>query len=325
MRIRSSLAFGLVAVATAACSGGPGDDGATKTSSADLSSARTTAPSYLALGDSIAFGDDGYVPWGENPTRANPANFLGYPTPVAALLRGDPNAVTNLGCPGETTGSFLDTATPDNGCNSVTYGESSTGTLITYEPYKTLGCAGGQPCGAYLHTAYGTSQMAAAIAYVTTHEVSLVTIDLGGNDLLLLEYSCATSTGTLNLTCVTEALPGVITTAATNVATIGGTLRAYGYTREIVFLTQYATSYTDATQTTVIPLFNTAIAAAVATFGGRLASGYQAFDLASVPEDGNPCAAHLLIPNPDGTATCDKHPSAEGRDLLGLATVIAAE
>jgi hypothetical protein len=231
--------------------------------------------------------------------------------------------VTNLGCPGETTGSFLNVSTPDNGCNSVTYSESSTGTLVASEPYKTLGCAGGQPCGAYLHTPYGTSQMAAAIAYVTTHKVSLVTIDLGGNDLLLLEYSCVTSTG-LNLACVTEALPGVITTAATNVATIGGTLRAYGYTGEIVFLTQYATSYTDATQTTVIPLFNTAITTAVATFGGKVASGYQAFDVTSTPEGGDPCAAHLLIANPDGSATCDKHPSVEGRDVLGLATVAAA-
>src|ERR1019366_3867907 len=64
---------------------------------------------YLALGDSIAFG---YDPTVVNPT---PDKFTGYPEIVAQLehLLQSKKEV-NAACPGETSGSFLDVTQPDN-------------------------------------------------------------------------------------------------------------------------------------------------------------------------------------------------------------------
>src|SRR6516164_9891442 len=71
---------------------------------------------YLALGDSVAFG---YV-----PPQAVPApnyldqhSFVGYPELLAQRLD---EHVANASCPGETTGSMLSTSAQSNGCeNSV--------------------------------------------------------------------------------------------------------------------------------------------------------------------------------------------------------------
>jgi hypothetical protein len=285
------ITIALATAALAGCSGGPGD-GPSQTGSAALSDSN---PPYLALGDSIAFGDDGYISW-TDPSRANAANFVGYPFEVAKILYGSSNKTYDLACPGETTGSFLSATAADNGCRT----------------YK-----GENP----LHEEYAGTQMSAAIAYLQANpRTRLVTITLGGNDLLLAEYACETASNFD--TCVLEAIPGVVATGAENVAAIMQGIRGAGYWGDVVFLTQYATSYTDVTQLAAIPLFNTGIAAAVMANGGKIASGFDAFGLASVPHDGDPCAAGLLIPNPDGTATCDKHPSVAGRDLLAATVVL---
>src|SRR5580692_2355421 len=69
---------------------------------------------YLALGDSVAFG---YV-----PPQAVPApnyrsanSFVGYPEDVAKALR---LGVWNASCPGETTASMLVAGAPSNGCEN---------------------------------------------------------------------------------------------------------------------------------------------------------------------------------------------------------------
>lgn len=172
-----------------------------------------------------------------------------------------------------------------------------------------------------MHESYSGTQMSAAIAFLQANpRTRLVTITLGGNDLLLAEYACEAASNFD--TCVIEAIPGVVASATENVAAIMGGLRGAGYFGDVVFLTQYATSYTDVTQLTAIPLFNSSVGAAVLANGGKVASGFDTFALASVLHDGDPCAAGLLIPNPNGTATCDKHPSPAGRDLLADAVVL---
>jgi predicted small secreted protein/lysophospholipase L1-like esterase len=294
--IRSLLGRASVVVAAAAmaaCSGGSGaGEDVSQTQSAALSEG---APPYLALGDSIAFGDDGYISW-TDPSRANAANFVGYPFEVAKTLYGSTSQVYDLACPGETTGSFLSATAADNGCRE----------------YK-----GENP----LHESYAGTQMAAALAYLAANpRTRLVTLTLGGNDLLLAEYACDAASNFDE--CVVEAIPGVVATATANVAAIVGGLRGAGYSGDIVYLTQYATSYTDVTQLAAIPLFNTAVGAAVIANGGKVASGFDTFAAASVLHDGDPCTAGLLIPNPDGTATCDKHPSVKGRNLLADAVLL---
>jgi hypothetical protein len=306
MRVRSlvSVAIGFLALGTAACSASPGDD-VGQTAAAQTTSSN---PSYLALGDSIAFGEDGWLPWtvGDggvgNPVRANASQFVGYPYYVAKDRFGNMNNVTDMGCPGETTSSFLDAAAPDNGCHQ----------------YKGFG--GGN--GAWLHYPYAGTQMQAAVAYLKANKVSLVTINLGGNDLLLAQDACATASNFD--TCVLEALPGMVETAASNIGTIIDNIHGAGYHGRIVFLTQYATSYTDVTQDAVLPVFNSGVGAAVLAHGGLVASGFDTFAAASIFSGGSPCKAGLIIPDPDGGAAngCNMHPSAKGAGDLAQAITI---
>src|ERR1035438_626929 len=85
---------------------------------------------YLALGDSIAFGYD--------PTVAIPApdKFTGYPEIVAQLehLLQSKKEV-NAACPGETSGSFLNVLAPDNGCNGLNGFKAKIGLHTSYTDY----------------------------------------------------------------------------------------------------------------------------------------------------------------------------------------------
>ena len=112
---------------------------------------------YLALGDSLAFGYQQSRFIANFPTESPSAFDTGYVNDFAGRLRGiDPAIETvNLGCPGETTSSYL-----AGGC-----------------PYTAQGFG--------LHRAYGGAQMDAAISFLKAHpgEVSPITIDLGANDV----------------------------------------------------------------------------------------------------------------------------------------------
>ena len=64
---------------------------------------------YLALGDSVVFAfieQAGYEYY-------YPTNFVGYADWTGLTLSLNP---VDAGCPGETTGSFLSSTAPDNGC-----------------------------------------------------------------------------------------------------------------------------------------------------------------------------------------------------------------
>jgi lysophospholipase L1-like esterase len=113
-----------------------------------------TAPVYLALGDSIAFGFDPLVD--RHMTD-------GYPEVLAQRLGID---VTNAACPGEATGGFLSIEGNDNHCreNRVAYP---------------------------LHVQYDGTQLAFALEFLATHPgTELVTIDIGGNDASKLNDVC---------------------------------------------------------------------------------------------------------------------------------------
>src|SRR5260370_19043043 len=66
-------------------------------------------PPYLAIRDSVSFG---FI------TKAgfeyvNPENFIGFPDYVGQVLK---RHTSNAACPGETSGSFLSSTAPDDGC-----------------------------------------------------------------------------------------------------------------------------------------------------------------------------------------------------------------
>jgi lysophospholipase L1-like esterase len=114
---------------------------------------RPPASTYLALGDSIAFGFD--------PTAAqeDAGTSLGYPAEVARALS---RTAVNASCPGETTASFLSATGEDQGCR-------------------------GFRARFPLHVAYPGTQMAFATEYLRTHpSTDLVSLGIGINDL----YHC---------------------------------------------------------------------------------------------------------------------------------------
>src|SRR6185437_8782083 len=70
---------------------------------------------YLALGDSVAFG---FVPAdaAPAPNYEDAHSFLGYPEFLAQQLN---ERVTNASCPGETSTSMLVAGAPSNGCENL--------------------------------------------------------------------------------------------------------------------------------------------------------------------------------------------------------------
>ena len=176
---------------------------------------------YLALGDSVAFG---YSPLIPPALAADPRNFVGYPEALASSL---PLALTNASCPGEASGGFISISSPiDNGCRG-------------YRSFFPL------------HVNYPTtqSQLDFAIGFLREHRhTKLLTIDIGANDLFLLQRACGGSTA-----CVVERLPELLAQLRVNLSTIYARLRHEGHFHgRLVALTYYALYYTDSAQ--VLPL-----------------------------------------------------------------------
>jgi hypothetical protein len=241
---------------------------------------------YLALGDSVAFGFNPLL------DRSNADNFIGYPTPVAAALK---ETLTNASCPGETSSHFISLAGSDHGC------------------------------GAYrlnfpLHVAYSTTQLEFADGFLQSHPQTLVvSIDIGANDLFVLENGCGG-----NVNCILSGLPGMLATLSANLDTIYGHIRNLdGYRHQLVALTYYSLNYSDPVGTNVISQVNQVVAGRTLAWGGIVADGFGAFAVASTAYGGDTCAAGLRIVVLSSPLTCDIHPSPAGRDLLAQAIVNA--
>jgi lysophospholipase L1-like esterase len=199
----------------------------------------------LVLGDSVAFG---YIATKVNLVGhfyTRPDNFFSFADDLGERLHLD---VVNASCPGATTGSFLSSAAPDNGCKD--YRES----------YR-------------LHADYPSTQLDFATRYLRSHrEVRLVTITLGANDGLLLEQSCD-----LVPSCILAGLPAV----ATNMGTILAELRATGYGGAIVVANYYSTDYSEPEITGLTEALNAAIAAPAQAYGAVVADVFTAFEPAA--------------------------------------------
>jgi lysophospholipase L1-like esterase len=246
---------------------------------------------YLALGDSVAFGDvpPNAVP---APNYRSANSFVGYPEDVGQALR---LGVWNASCPGETTGSMLVAGVPSNGCENSPDGSPG---------YRTL-----YP----LHVQYKGTQMDYVLKYLAVHRhTQLVTIDIGANDAFL----CQETTGDH---CAAE-FPSVLKTIGENLAAIYYQIRDVAhYQGLLVALTYYSLNYNDPTQVGLAEALNNVIATVTTSkaFGGKIADGFGAFQKASEAFGGDPCAAGLLIKLPDGT--CNIHPSPAGHLLLAQA------
>jgi lysophospholipase L1-like esterase len=247
---------------------------------------------YLALGDSVAFG---YSPLLVHAGLAgNPAVFVGYPDIVARSL--DLHLV-NASCPGETTGGFL----------SITNGQD----------YACLGYR--FHFGFPLHVSYPGAQLAFAIQYLSTHhDVRLVTMDIGANDVFKLQAAC----GGVATACFANGLPAVLAGIDTNLRFIYNQIRNVAhYHHTLVTLTYYSLSY-DANTAAGTKALNAPIIDASRAFDATVASGFNAFKDRAVDAGNSSCAAGLLIVlTPPPSLSCDVHPTPLGRDLLAKAIV----
>jgi len=182
---------------------------------------------YLALGDSLAYGYHAAQFEEELKTTGtvNPANFnKGYVDDFAAGLKviNPKLQVINDGCPGETTETLI------KGSGVPGY------------------CAGGatNPTGLFpdifLHHPYtaGGSQLADALSILAANKnVSPITLDIGSNDVLqFLAINCgfpATDT------CTEAQVGAEFVKIATNVGSILGQLRAAAPKAQIVVIGAY--------------------------------------------------------------------------------------
>src|ERR1700742_216792 len=128
---------------------------------------------YLAIGDSVPFGMNVTLLPPYSQRTPTPAEFVGYPEAVAAALHV---SELNASCPGETSGSFLNTSSLDNGCNSPHIVPLPSPTLppVIIPPFKTsIG----------LHTRYTGTQMDYAVSQLKGDDrIDLVTLSIGAND-----------------------------------------------------------------------------------------------------------------------------------------------
>jgi lysophospholipase L1-like esterase len=236
---------------------------------------------YLALGESITFGYNPTVPIALS-------NYHGYPEYVSDALN---EKVANASCVGETSTSFLKLGVPD------------------------LGCSEWKAANLPMYINYTGTQLNYAISYLKTNpNVKLVTINIGGTDLGLVQVACAGNANPVN--CELSALPQTLATYGENLFNIFLKIRGTGYRGPIVLLTYYAFNYADNTtpDNEAFELLNGIASGVTWAFGGKVADGFKAFFEATIPYGGDSCKAGLLVPLPGGT--CDVHPSIAGQKLL---------
>lgn len=245
-----------------------------------------TAVPYLALGDSLPYGWDVVT----QPFTSPPSSHVGYPETLAAR---SPLVVTNAACPGETSGSFIDRTTLDNGCGFVA---GAVGLKVDWG---------------------GGSQLDFATQFLLDNpDTGLVTLQLGANDLFLCE---AGATGDGEPGCTEAEFFEVLTTTATNIALSLGALRTTGYAGPIVLVAYYALDYNDPASVAISQASRSALQgiAASGLFGDvAVADGFAAFEQASRRTGGDPCTAELLLPGP---VVCDVHTTPSGDRVMAQA------
>jgi lysophospholipase L1-like esterase len=251
--------------------------------------ARPPSSYYLSLGDSIAFG---YQPNLVAAGDVNPADYRSYAEDLAGVDRA--LTLVNYGCPGETTGTLI---------------------------------AGGCPWPAPLHNSYGgaTSQLAAAKAFLTAHpgQVSLVSIDIGSNDLLALVAQCeATATSTAALqTCLTTGLPATLATIATNYEIVLQTIKTLAPNARIVMFNLYnPLALTLPGSDQLIAVVNQTLAAVAVGAHVSLANAFGAINIKA----GSPIEALAVCALTwECTSYKNVHPTTLGYLSLTLALVAA--
>ena len=246
------------------------------------------ARSYVALGDSLAFG---YSELLEDPWI--PEQFVGYPEVIGQRTG---MTVTNLACPGQTAPALLSRDAPDNGCFDL----------------RDFAASEGFPV---LHTDYAGTQLEAALDLVRSDAPpSLVSIQGGGNDWFL----CGPGREDPNVdikTCLDESLPVV----AASLGGIATQLRDAGYRGPIVFVGYHLVEGFEGQ----LRRLDRTIEQAARDADVAYADAARPFRRYAKHRGGGLCTAGLLVALPDGS--CDPlHPSLIGHELVATAVLEAA-
>jgi lysophospholipase L1-like esterase len=241
-----------------------------------------TSLTYLALGDSLAFGYSEAKFNSLLPEEPASAYDTGYVDDFGKLLGlFEPGVqIVNDGCPGETTESFIK--------GPCAYGEL----------YP-------------LHHPYSGSQLADALSYLGSHPgtVNPITIDIGANDVLgVIEDVCK-----LEAKCIQEQAPALFAHVGTNLALILGQLRAAAPSAQIIVLGLYnpfgeSISGGDA----LTAKLNEVMAADATGVGARFADPLPVFNPPGALEHPTLCTLTNIC-----TPLKDIHPTDLGYAVLG--------
>jgi lysophospholipase L1-like esterase len=245
----------------------------------------TRGSTYLALGDSVAFGyqESGVVP---APDYSHATNFLGYPELLGRALH---LRVFNAACPGETSASLINASAPSNGCENQ-YRKSFP-----------------------LHVRYSGSQLAYAVKFIKRHRnTRLVSLTVGANDYFLCQKT--TSDG-----CASPAeQSATLSRIGTNVGKLLAAIRNKAHYRgQLAIVNYYSLDYSSLAITAVSAQFNTAVHKSLKRFHAVLADGFGTFRAAALHSGGHTCSAGLLTQL--STGGCGIHPSYAGQTLLAAA------
>jgi len=208
---------------------------------AEAHPADAVQPTYLALGDSIAFGWDPLL-------DRRVTEMQGYPEVLADRIA---MPVTNASCPGEASGGFWSPFGIDNHCRE------------NRQAYP-------------LHAAYEGTQLDFALDWLSQHpEAELVTIDIGGNDAGRLQASCAGE-----VSCMLGGVVPMLTEYEHNLERIFSTLRNV-YDGPLIALAIYNPFPNDQLAQWALDRLNGALAAKAAAHGAVFVDGMKAFRTAS--------------------------------------------
>ena len=281
---------------------------------APAAGARGIGDTYLALGDSLAYGyhqaqfkeelgSKGFV---------EAANFDdGYVDDFGSALRlFKPRLqIINDGCPGETTETMIH--------GSGAYGPEF--------------CAGGLTGGpfpkAFLHHSYPGTQLEDALAVAAKPGVGTITLDIGANDILqFLGTTCGFPAA---YTCTPGQVEAEIGHVVANVGYILGQLRAAAPKAKIIFVSQYNPYPTvlqpEGTGDATVEALNGALKTVAAKFGVSFANTARAINFSGT--HGGPeakdirtvCAFTAMCPggqfNP-ASPEADIHPTRLGYAVM---------
>lgn len=290
LRLGVGAVLGVAALAMVGCAG-TADDGS-DSAAADSVSQKT----YLAVGDSVAFGWDPTLAKVDGKVVAS--NYKGYADLIGERLDLH---VDNSSCPGEASGSFLDKTAEDNGCRA---------NRAAYKLHTDWGTASTQ-------MEFVVSYLKDAIAKGTPPE--LITMSMGGNDGLLLQHDCA-SWGFAASGCDLVKLPFAVHNYHEHIDAILQAVNDTGWRGTFVLVTTHAPDYSDKIANFGLTHFNEELTKAVNDTAKTvamkvvIADAFTAFKEKADAVGGKTCDTGLLVKLPTGG--CDIHPSPAGHQLI---------